>query len=72
MSLGGNFDKYEGNSRYERYLIQGEAGRAGEAAKAVIGYKSLFRRLRERIWPAGQKPGDGSGTFPVELAHIRR
>ena len=23
MSLGGNFDKYEGNSRYERYLIQG-------------------------------------------------
>ncbi len=62
MSLGSDFDKYE--SRIDRYLIEGEAGRAARAAKAAVGYKSLFQRLRERIWPARQKPGDGSETFP--------
>jgi hypothetical protein len=61
MSLGGDFDKNE--SRLDRYLIEGERGRAAKAAKAAIGYKSLFRRLRERVRPPRQDPGAGSETF---------
>lgn len=61
MSLGGDFDKYE--SRIDRYLIEAERGRAAKAAKAAIGHKSLFRRLRERVRPRREDPGAGSETF---------
>ena len=61
MSMGGDFDKYE--SRIDRYLIEGEAGRLAKAAKEAIGYKSLFQRLREKMRPPRPDPGASPAVF---------
>jgi hypothetical protein len=61
MSMGGEFDKYE--SRIDRFLIEGEAGRLAQAAKEAIGHKSLFKRLFERVRPPRQDPSAIPETF---------
>jgi hypothetical protein len=49
--------------RYEMFLAQADADRIARAA----GHKSLFRRVRERLWPHSQAPRNGQqscdGTF---------
>ncbi len=61
MALGGNYDSDQ--SRIDRFLVEGEAGRAAKAARAAAGYKSRFQRLRERLWPRRREPGNGPETL---------
>jgi hypothetical protein len=60
MTLGGNYDNNQ--SRIDRLLAEADAGRAAKAAKAAIGYKSLLRRLRDRVRPGGSDPGANPDT----------
>jgi hypothetical protein len=60
MSLGGNYDSNQ--SRIDRLLVEADASRAARVAKAAIGHKSLFQRLRERVRPRRQEPDYSQAT----------
>jgi hypothetical protein len=58
VSIGG-----DGLDHQEHYIdklyAEGEAGRLAKEAKAAIGHRSLWRRLRERVRPPRQAPDAG-------------
>jgi hypothetical protein len=59
MSLGGNPSDHQ-EHYIDRLYAEADMDRlvkAAKAAKAAAGYKSLWGRLRDRVWPRRQQPG---------------
>jgi hypothetical protein len=57
MALGGNYDSHQEHF-IDMLYAEGAAGRLAKEAKAVIGYKSPFRRILELLRPHRQEPRD--------------
>ena len=65
MSLGGDLENAYAKERLDRLTARADADRAAHET----GRKSLFLRLRERLWPHHHEPGDSqdssNGTVDV-------